>query len=145
MKWYLLWDFSTFANHFNSVTHLVVSNSLQPHGLHHTRPPCPSPAPRVYPNSCPLSRWCNPTISSSVVPFSSCRQSFPTSGSFPMSPFFSSGGQMIGVSASTSVFPMHPGLISFKMDWLALLAVKGTLKSLLQHHSSKFFGAQFSL
>ena len=92
---------------------------------------------RIHPNPCPLSRWCNPTISSSVVPFSSCRQSFPTSGSFPMSPFFSSGGQMIGVSASTSVFPMHPGLISFKMDWLALLAVKGTLKSLLQHHSSK--------
>jgi len=88
-------------------------------------------------NSCPLSRWCHPTISSSVVPFSSCLQSFPASGSFPMSQLFASGGQRIRVSASASVLPMNiSGLISFRMDWLDLLAVQGTLKS-LQHHSSK--------
>ena len=85
----------------------VVSNSLWPHGLQHARLPCPSPTPRVYPNSCPLSRWCHPTISSSVIPFSSCLQSFPASGSFQMSQLFSSGGQSIGVSASTSVLPMN--------------------------------------
>ena len=71
----------------------VVSESLRPHGLQHARPPCPSPTPRVYSNSCPLSRWCHPTISSSVVPFSSCLQSFPTSGAIPMTQFFTSGGQ----------------------------------------------------
>ena len=80
--------------------------SLWPHGLQHTRPPCPSPTPRVYSNSCLLSRWCHPTISSSVVPFSSCLQSFPASGSFQMSQFFASGHQSIGVSASASVLPM---------------------------------------
>ena len=78
----------------------VVSDSLRPHGLQHTRPPCPTPTPGVYPNSCPLSQWCHPTISSSVVPFSSHFQSFPASGSFPMRQFFTSGGQSIGVSAS---------------------------------------------
>ena len=83
----------------------VVSNSLQPHGLQHARPPCPSL--RVYPNSCPLSWRCHPTTSSSVIPFSSCLQSFPASGSFPMSQLFASGGQSIGVSASTSVLPMN--------------------------------------
>ena len=85
----------------------VVSNSLQPHGPRHTRPPCPSPTPGVYPNSCPLSRRCHPAILPSVVPFSSCPQSFPASGSFQMSQFFASGGQSIGVSASTSVLPMN--------------------------------------
>ena len=85
----------------------VVSDSLQPHGPQHTRPPCPSPTPKVYSNSCPLSRWCHPTISSSVIPFSSCPQSFPASGSFPVSQFFTSGGQSIGVSASPSVLPMN--------------------------------------
>ena len=80
----------------------VVSDSLRPHGLQHARPPCPSPTARVHSNSFPLSWWCHPTISSSVVPFSSCLQSFPASGSFPMSQFFTSGGQGIGVSASTS-------------------------------------------
>ena len=85
----------------------VVSNTLWPHGLQHARPPCPSPAPRVHPNSCPLSWWCHPTISSSVVPFSSCPQSFPASGSFQISQLFASGGQSIGVSASTSVLPMN--------------------------------------
>ena len=98
----------------------VVSDSLRPHGLQHARPPCPSPTPGVYSNSCPLSRWFHPTISLSVVPFSSRLQSFPASGSFQMSQLFTSGGQTIGVSASASVLPM----ISFKMDWLDLLAVQ---------------------
>ena len=87
-------------------THSVVSNSLRPYELQHARPPCLTPTPGVYPNSCPLSQWCHPTISSSVVPFS-CPQSFPASGSFQMSRFFASGGQSIGVSASTSVLPMN--------------------------------------
>ena len=78
----------------------VMSDSLWPHELQHARPPCPSPTPRVHSNSCPSSRWCHPAISSSVVPFSSCPQSLPASGSFPMSQFFASGGQSIGVSAS---------------------------------------------
>jgi len=110
----------------------VVSDSLWPHESQHARPPCPSPTPRVHLNSCPLSRWCHPAISSSVVPFSSCLQSLPASESFPMSQLFTWGGQSIGVSAL-----VHPGLISFRMDWLDLLAVQGTLKSLLRHHSSK--------
>ena len=94
-------------------------------------------APGVYSNSCPLSWWCHTTISSSVVPFSSCLQSFQASGSFQMSQLFTSGGQSIGISASASVFQWIPGLISFRMDWLDLLAVQWTLKSLPQHHSSK--------
>ena len=88
-------------------SHAVVSHSLWPHGLQHARPPCPSSTPGVYSNSHPLSRWCHPTISSSVIPFSSCLQSLPASGSFPMSQFFPSGGQSIGVSDSTSVLPMN--------------------------------------
>ena len=125
----------------------VVSNSLWPHGQQHARPPCPSPDPGVYPNSCPLSQWCHPTISSSVILFSSRLQSFPASGSFQMSQFFASGGQSIGVSASASASVSASGIfipsneysgrISFRIDWLDLLAVQGTLKSLLQHHSSK--------
>ena len=88
-------------------SHSVMSNSLQPHESQHTRPPCPSPTPRVHSNSRPLSRWCHPTISSSVVPFSSCPQSLPASRSFPMSQLFASGGQSTGVSASASVLPMN--------------------------------------
>ena len=99
---------------FSQFSHSVVSDSLQPHGLQHARPLCPSPAPGVYSNSCPLSWWCHPTTSSSVVPFFSCLQSFPASGSFPMSKFFASGGQSIGVSASTSVPPMNT------QDWFPL-------------------------
>ena len=86
---------------------LVWSDSLQPHELQHARHPCPTPTPRVHPNSCPLNWWYHPTISSFVIPFSSGPQSFPTSGSFPMSQLFTSGGQSIGVSASTSVLPMN--------------------------------------
>ena len=85
----------------------VRSDSLWPHELEHTRPPCPSPTPRVYSNSFPLSQWCHPTISSSVIPFSACPQSFPASGSFQMSQLFTSGSQSIGVSALTSVFQMN--------------------------------------
>ena len=92
----------------------VVSDSLWPHESQHARPLCPSPTPGVYSNSCPLSQWCHPTISSSVIPFFSCPQSFPASGSFPMSQFFASGGQRIGVSASTSVLPMNT------QDWSPL-------------------------
>ena len=88
-------------------SHSVVSDSLRPHEPQHTRPPCPSSTPGVHPNSCPLSRWCHPTISSSINPFSSCPQPFPASGSFQMSQLFASGGQNIGVSASTSVLPMN--------------------------------------
>ena len=87
-------------------SHSPVSDSLQLHEQQDARSPCPSPTPRVYPNSCPLSRWCHPTVSSSVVPFSSHTQSFPASGSFQMSQFFTSGGQSIGASASSSVLPM---------------------------------------
>ena len=84
-----------------------MTDSLWPHGLQHIRPPCPSPIHGVYSNSCPLSQWCHPTSSSSVIPFFSCLQSFPESGSFPVSQFFASGGQSIGVSASASVLPMN--------------------------------------
>ena len=95
--------------HINSVqlSRSVVSDSLQPHGLQHARPPCPSLTPRVYLNPCPLSQWCDPTTSSSVAPFSSRLQCFPASGSFLMSQLFASGGQRIGFSASTSVLPMN--------------------------------------
>ena len=113
-------------------------NSLRRHGLQHARLPHPSPTPRAYSNSCPLSQWCHPTISSSIIPFSSHLQFFPASGSTPRSQLFtSSGGQSIG-SFSFSISPSHEysGLISFPIDWLDLLAVQGTLKSLLQHHSS---------
>ena len=96
---------------------------------------CHSPSPEICSNSGPSSQWCHPTISSSVTPFSSCPQSFPTSRSFPVSCLFASGGQNIGASASSSVLPMNiQGFISFKIDWFDLLAVQGTLKSLLQHH-----------
>ena len=115
----------------------VVSDFLRPHGLQHARLPCPSPTPGAYSNSCPLSRWCHPTISSSVVPFSSHLQSFPASGSFQMSQFLASGGQSIGVSASASVLPMN---IQdwFPLGWTGWISLlQGTLKSFLQHHSSK--------
>ena len=115
-----------------------MSDSLRPHEPQHARPPCSSPTPGVHPNPCPLSRWCPPTISSSVVPFSSCLQSFPASG------FFSNeSGLRIrwpkywSFSFSISLSNGYSGLISFRMEWLDLLAVQGILKSLLQRHSSK--------
>ena len=127
----------------------VMSNSLRPQEPQHARLPCPSPTPGVHPNPCPLSRWCHPTISSSVVPFSSCPQSFLASGSFQMSQLFASGGQSIG-SFSFNISPSneHPGLISFRMDWLDLLAVQGTLSRVFSNttvQKHQFFGAQLSL
>ena len=115
----------------------VVSNSLSPHGLQHTRLPCPSLTPRAYSNSCPLSQWCHSTISFSIIHFSYCLQSFPTSESFPMSQFFASGGLRIRVSAFSISPSNQSGLISSRIDSFDLLAVQGTLKSLLQHHTSK--------
>ena len=135
-----------YTHQFTQCSQSVVSDSLQPHGLQHTRPPIANSQSLfklmsielVTPSShCILSR-----------PLLSCLQSFPPSGSFPMSQFYASGGQSIGVSASASVLPLNILLISFRMDWLDLLAVQGTLKSLLQHHSSKasfVHGAQLSL
>ena len=106
--------------------------------MEHTRLPCPSLSPRVCSNLCPLSRWCHPTSSSSVAPFSSCLQSFPASRSFPVSQLFTPGGQSTGASALESVLPIkYSGLISFRIDWVALLAVQGTPKGLLQHHNLK--------
>ena len=104
-------------------SHSVVSDSLRPHGLQHTWLPCPSPTPEIHSNSHPLSQWCRPTISSSVVPFSFCLQSFPASGSFQMIQLFASGGQSIGLSASTSVFPMNSQDWSplGRTGWIALL------------------------
>ena len=124
-----------------------MSDSLQPHESQHARPPCPSPTPGVYPNSCPLNWWCHPTISSSVVPFSSCPQSLPASGFFPMSQLFAWGGQNIGVSASASVLPMNT------QDWSPLgwthwisLQSKGLWRvfsnTTVQKH--QFFSTQFS-
>ena len=97
------------VDHNSSVqfSHSVMSDSLQPQGLQHARPPCPSPTPRAYSNSCPLSQWWHPTLSSFVIHFSSCLHSFPAPGSFPVSQFFTSGGQSIAVSASASVLPMN--------------------------------------
>ena len=101
----------------------VVSDSLWPHGLQHPRLPCPSATHRAYSNSCPLNHWCHPTISSSVVPFSSCLQSFPASGSFPMSQLFASGGQSIGVLASASVLPVN-SQDWFPLGWTGLISLK---------------------
>ena len=116
----------------------VVSDCLWTHGLQHVRLPCPSPTPGAYSNSRTSRWWCRPTISSSVVPFFSRLQSFPASGSFPMSQLFASGGQIIGALAfNISLSNEYLGLISFRMDWVDVLVVQRTLKSLLQHQSSK--------
>ena len=126
----------------------VVSDSLRPYGVPHARPPCPSPTPKVYSNSCPLSQWSHPTSSSSVVTFSACLQSFPASGSFQMSQLFASGGQSIGVSALASVLPMNI------QDWFPLgwtgwisLQSKGLSRifSNITVQMHQFFGAQLSL
>ena len=125
----------------------VVSISLWPHEPQHARPSCPSPTPGVHPNPCPLSQWCHPTISSSLVPFSSCPQSFPASGSFQMSKLFTSGGQSIGVSASTSVSPMDTQDWS-PLGWIGWISLqsKGLSRifsnTTVQKH--QFLGAQFS-
>ena len=141
-------DFIMLYKNITSVqfSHSVVSSSVQPHGLQHTRPLCPSPTPGVYPNSCPLSRWCHPTISSSIIPFS-CPQSFPASGSFQMSHLFTSGGQNTEVSASASVLSMNTqdwyplgwtGWISLQSNGLSKVFSNATV----QKH--QFFSTQLS-
>ena len=137
-------------NRFRSdqISRSVISNSLQPHESQHTRPPCPSPTPGLHSDSCPSSQRCHPAISSSVVPFSSCPQSLPASGSFQMSQLSPSRWPKYwSFSFNISSSNEHPGLISFRMDWLNFLVVQGTLKSLLQPTVQKhqFFGAQLSL
>ena len=137
-------------NQFSSIqfSPSVVSNSLWPHEPQHARPPCPSPTPRVHPNPCPLSQWWHPTISSSIIPFSSCPQSFPALMSFQMSQLSTSGGQSIGVSASTSVLPMN---IQdwFPLGWTAWISLqpKGLSRvfsnTTVQKH--QFFSAQLLL
>ena len=127
----------------------VVSDSLPPYGLQHVRPPCPSPTPGVYSNSCALSRWCHPTISSSVIPFSSCLQSFPATGPFPRSEFFTSGGSSIGVSASVLVLPMNiqdwfplglTGWISLQSKGLSRVFSSTTFKSINSSAFSFLYG-----
>ena len=136
-------------NQFNSVqfSYSVRSDTLQPHGLQHARLPCPSPIPGAYSNSCPSCQWCHPSITSSVIPFSSCLQPYPASGSFPINQFFPSGGQIIGVSASTSVLPMNTQDWSPLgwTSWISLLS-KGLPRvfsnTTVQKH--QFFRAQLS-
>ena len=145
---HLPWAVLTCPQRVVQFSRSVMSYSLQPHGLEHARPPCSSPTPRACSNSCPSSQWYHATVSSSVIPFSPCLQSFPASGSFPMSQFFSSGGKSIGVSASTSVLPMNiydwfplrlTGWISLQSKGLSRVFSNTTV----QKH--QFFSAQFSL
>ena len=153
-----LWDMSTWIWYSKlqsliQFSHSVVSDSFWPRGLQHARPPCPSPSPRVCLNSCPLNRWCHPAISFSVIPFSSCPESLPESGSFLMSQFFASGDQSIGASASASVLPKHIlGWFPLGLTYLIPLPSKGLSRgfystlvqkaSIFQH--SAFFMVQFS-
>ena len=152
MLWYILVKQGSQGKliHYTSVqfSRSVLSDSLRPHESQHARPPGPSPTPGVYSNSCPLSWWCHPAISSSVVPFSSCPQSLPASGSFPMSQLFATGGQSIGVSTSASVPPMNiqdwsplgwTGWISLQSKGLSRVFSNTTV----QKH--QFFSAQLSL
>ena len=121
----------------------VISDYLRSHGLQHARLPCPSPTPGACSNSCPSSQWCHPTISSSVIPFSSCLQSFPPSGSFPMSQFFPSGGQSIGVSASTSVLPMN--IQDWSLGWTGWISLQSKgLSRVFSSTSSKASTLRFS-
>ena len=149
----LLWrttHVSPWVIQFSSVqfSRLVVSDSLRPHESQHARPPCPSPTPEVYSNFYPSSRWCHPVISSSVVPFSSCPQSLPASGSFPVSQLFAWGGQRIGVSASASVLPMNTQELS-PLGWTGWISLQSkglsrvfSYTTVLKH---QFFGTQLSL
>ena len=152
--WYICHAINFYIYYISSVqfSHSVVSNSLPPHESQHTWPSCPSPTPGVYPNSCALSQWCHPTISSSVVPFSSCPQSLSASGSFPMSQLFTSGGQSTGVSVSALVLPMNTQDWSPLgwTGWISLLS-KGLSRvffnTTVQRHqffSSAFFTVQLS-
>ena len=157
------WRASLFISLYQSITELkdkedsqsvsqfgcsVVSDSLRPHELQHARPPCPSPTPRVLSNSCPLSQWCHPTISFSVIPFSSCLQSFPALGFFQKSQLFTSGGQSIGVSALASGLPIH---IQdwFPLGWTGWTSLQSKLLSRVFSNTTVqkhlFFGTQISL
>ena len=137
--------FKNSDSHLSQFSHSDLSNCLQPHGLQHARLPCPSPTPRACSNSCPWSRWCHPTISSSVIPFSSCLQSFPASGSFPMSQFFTKRGQSIGVLALVSVLPMY---IQdwFPLGWTGWISLQSKGVSRVFSNTAvqkyQFFGAQ---
>ena len=138
---------NVFSSVFSSVQLLSCVRSFRPHESQHARPPCPSPTPRVHPNPCPSSWWCHPAISSSVIPFSSCPQAFPASGSFPMSQLFASGGQSIGVSASASVLPMNIQDWS-PLGWTGWIFLQSKELSrvfsntIVQKH--QFFGTQLS-
>ena len=150
LSWFqnLTWELDSQWTYSVKFSHSVMSDSLRPHGLQYARLHCSSPTPGACSNSHPLNWWCHPIISSSVAPFSSCFQSFPASGSFPMSQFFKSGGQSIGVSASVSVHPMNSqdwfplgwtGWISWQSKGLSRVFSNTTV----QKH--QFFGAQLSL
>ena len=153
-KWFIILYYVKTTNYGHEFSLLLwfncsdVSNSLQSHGLQHARPPCPSPSPGTCSSSCPSSRWCHPTISSSVVPFSSCLQSFPASGSFPMSQFFTSGGQSTGILASASVLPKN---IQdwFPLGWTDWISLQSKALSRVFSNTTvqkrQFFGTQFSL
>ena len=148
-SWRLVQGWYKKIRRISSVTSVAQScPTLPPHGLQQSRPPCPSPTPRAYSNSCPLSRWCHPMIPSSVVPFSSYLQSFPSSGSFQMSQFSSSGGQSIGISVPTSVLPMN---IQdwFSLGWIGWISSQSKgLSSVFSNTTVKkhqFFSAQPSL
>ena len=148
MRW--LYGITNSMDMFSSVqfSHSVMSDSLRPHEPQHTRPPYPSPTPEVHPNPCLLSQWCHPAISSSIIPFSSCPQSCPASGSFQVSQLFASGGQSIGVSALASVFPMNTQGWS-ALEWTGWISLQSTglsrvfSNTTVQKH--QFFGAQLSL
>ena len=134
-------------NHSVQFSHSVISDSLQPHESQHTRPPCPLQTPRVYSNSCPSSQWCHPAISSSVVPFSSCPQSLPASGSFPVSQLFGWSGQSIEVSASASVLPMNTQDWS-SLGWTGWISLKSKGLSRVYSNTTvqkhQFFSTQLS-
>ena len=145
---YIEFHHTIYIYQFSQSSHSVVSNSFWPHGLHHARLPCPSPTPRACSNSCPSSRWCHLTVSSSVIPFSSCFQSFPASGSFPMSQFFTWGGQSIGVSASASVLPVNTQDLS-PLEWTGWISLQSKGLSRVFSNTTvpkhPFFCAQLSL
>ena len=137
-KIWLTWRNWKILRYSVQFSHSVVSTSLQPHELQHARPPCPSPTPGTHTNSCTQNWWCHPTISSSLVPFWSCPQSFPVSGFFQVSQLIASTWPKYwSFSFNISPSSEYPGLISFRMDWMDLLVVQGMHKSRLQHHCSK--------
>ena len=148
IPWHILPAIIILEKNMHQFSHSVMSDSLWPHRLQHTRLPCPLPTPGACSNSCPSSRWCHPTTSSSIVPFSSCLQSFPASGSFPRSQFFASGGQSIGASASASVLPMNiqggflSGLTNL-LPWLSKRLSRAFSNTTFQKH--QFYSTQLSL